>query len=841
MHKFKYILQISNITCGLCVSKIYQILARFEQISEIRINVFTKQVQMRLQNKDKKLIKKIRKTLKMNGFILSNDQHYWKKSFILISILFSIQITFKFSLRSYFADLIISTIIQFIANKRIFKNEIIITDTVILGSYASFILGCLIDKENLFISSMIILSTFLGKYLLEEVGNKVAEKFQSEVTEEYLCDEKTVNVFEIQKEKILQICSSQHILFDGIIISGISLVDESNLTGEIELKRKTVNDLIYSGTFNKIGKIHVKVTNTANKTYLSNFLQKIVTHNEKKQSEIFYFCIFILTCTISIFFVSAIHSTISFAFQNSLSLLIISCPCALSISEPLTFLKSTHSLFKKGIIIRNSDVFQRIHKTKYFFFDKTGTLTNGIMEVKECKFFEKILIKFIPFLKENLKNDSDFSKIENCIPNDAKSNKQTSNVKILSFSINESRNIQNTLKPILDKNSNNLSKKNLNVEKIDILNTVKKNINNNSHFTENHTQNKFINMQDIIPKYFIFQFIIMLQKYSLHHISTAISNYCEKQLQVKNFSFIHNIILQETSVKIHRHSISGIFQINKTLFRLEIGNEAILKKNDQIIENEQAVHLTNARKFDLESSNKINCSIEEGNNKIVNSFEVYKTDTNYFYGIKQENDNFNSINEKNDTCLNIYIKMNNALICSFNLVDSLAPNIEKMIKYLRELKIEPIILTGDSLENTKRIAKKLKIDKFICGLTAECKERIINNYNKKSGTVMIGDGINDYLAINKATIGITLSDTFTEVGDISLFDNDFDNLIHFIEQSQKIRYKININFTFSIIYNFVVLILGLMCTFYNIEINSRASCISMLFSSCGVMLVSYYL
>lgn len=380
MHKYNF--NIANISCGKCVTQIRRIIEKYEKIKRININIFTKNVQLELNQKNDKIVKEIRQDLKGNGFLLSKDQYYWKKSFYLILFLFIAQNCTKYLFFGIFSDFLIdlsfTLAIQAISFKKLMKNTMKISDTVVLGSFAALFLGIFIEKENLTISSMILLSIYLGKYIFECFGNNSYEYLKMNMSETYFNGKKYTN--EVENNEIVQITHKQFILFDGLVLSGESFVDESNLTGEIKLRKKEKGKKVFSGTFNKQGNITVKVTGTGKNTYLSRILTNI--DEEKGTESVYFFSLSVIFCTIITFLINFIHGELVIAIYNSLSILILACPCGLSISEPLTILCFSKKLLEEKIVLRKKCSFERI---KTVFIDKTGTITSGKEEIMNMK------------------------------------------------------------------------------------------------------------------------------------------------------------------------------------------------------------------------------------------------------------------------------------------------------------------------------------------------------------------------------------------------------------------------------------------------------------------------
>lgn len=155
--------------------------------------------------------------------------------------------------------------VHVICTKKIFKS-LTFTDTIILGSYASFLLGVFYDNDNLNISTFIIFMIVLGNAMVELIHNKANAYFKTRMTEKYVVNDRTINFEEIKEGNCVKVQKEKHILFDGIVEEGIVYLDESMLNGEVKLKKKIKGDFIWSGSFNKHGCAKVKVCRIGKET-----------------------------------------------------------------------------------------------------------------------------------------------------------------------------------------------------------------------------------------------------------------------------------------------------------------------------------------------------------------------------------------------------------------------------------------------------------------------------------------------------------------------------------------------------------------------------------------------
>ena len=165
-------------------------------------------------------------------------------------------------------------------------------------------------------------------------------------------------------------------------------------------------------------------------------------------------------------------------------------------------------------------------------------------------------------------------------------------------------------------------------------------------------------------------------------------------------------------------------------------------------------------------------------------------------------------------CTVIYLSIENKLIGYVALSDILRQESKSIINYIKSQNINPIILTGDNEASASNIANKVFIDDVYSSLLPEDKMKIIKELeSKNSPTCMIGDGVNDALALKYSSVGISMgaigSDIAIEASDIALVSDDIKNIPYLLYLSKKTMKTIKLNVTFSLVLNFVAIILAM--------------------------------
>lgn len=192
----------------------------------------------------------------------------------------------------------------------------------------------------------------------------------------------------IKLHDFLKVAPMQIIPADGVVISGETYLNNSLLTGESELQKVKIDDDVFSGTMNMGNDIIIKVKKINKDTRLGQILRSIENgwgHKSKiiditnLVSKFFVAIVFILS--IALFIWSYKDGNVKHALEQALTLLIVTCPCALAIATPLTFIRTLSKSAQKGIIIKDDAVIEKLARVKNVFIDKTGTITENSLKI----------------------------------------------------------------------------------------------------------------------------------------------------------------------------------------------------------------------------------------------------------------------------------------------------------------------------------------------------------------------------------------------------------------------------------------------------------------------------
>lgn len=207
----------------------------------------------------------------------------------------------------------------------------------------------------------------------------------------------SVDPQDVEIGSVIVVSAGEKIPIDGTVIDGKTSLDTSALTGEALPKEVEVGDSVLSGCINLSGTIRIKTEKLFGQSTVSKILELVESSASKKaKSEQFItkfaryytpsvcalsFAIGVLVPLVLI--ISGNSAEWSKWIYRALTFLVISCPCALVISVPLSFFAGIGGATKSGVLIKGSNYIETLSKVKTVIFDKTGTLTRGVFEVKK--------------------------------------------------------------------------------------------------------------------------------------------------------------------------------------------------------------------------------------------------------------------------------------------------------------------------------------------------------------------------------------------------------------------------------------------------------------------------
>ena len=290
----------------------------------------------------------------------------------------------------------------------------IIGGEVILNAIKNIIRGEIFD-ENFLMSIATIGAFFIGEYpeavavmLFYQIGevfqgyavNKSRKSISSlmNIRADYanvLRDGKEIKVSpeEVLIGEFIVVKPGERVPLDGTILEGTSFIDTSALTGESVPREVTIGNEILSGSINNNGVLKVRVDKEFGESTVARILELVENASNKKAPTEKFITKFAKIYTPIVVTIAALvaiippmiikDATFSDWLYKALSILVVSCPCALVVSIPLGFFSGIGAASKKGILVKGGNYLEALKDSEIVVFDKTGTLTKGIFEVTE--------------------------------------------------------------------------------------------------------------------------------------------------------------------------------------------------------------------------------------------------------------------------------------------------------------------------------------------------------------------------------------------------------------------------------------------------------------------------
>ena len=245
------------------------------------------------------------------------------------------------------------------------------------------------------IITLVLLGNVLEHKSVKKTTSAISDlsKIQKTIAKKKINNEiQEIDFDEIQKGDILIVNSGDKIPTDSIIISGDCLIDESMITGESELIKKSKGEEVIGGTILESGNITIKAKKIGKDTLLSQIIE-LVKDSQNNKPKIqrtgdkisAIFVPVVLLISVLTFIITHYFYLIPFqeALLRSIAVLVISCPCAMGLATPTAIMVAIGRAAKNGILIKGGDTLEKVAMTKNLVFDKTGTLTTGDFVLSE--------------------------------------------------------------------------------------------------------------------------------------------------------------------------------------------------------------------------------------------------------------------------------------------------------------------------------------------------------------------------------------------------------------------------------------------------------------------------
>ena len=205
-------------------------------------------------------------------------------------------------------------------------------------------------------------------------------------------EELKVPVEQVLPGEVFVVMPGDRIPLDGTVVDGDTTVDQSTMTGESIPIHKAQNDEVFAGTINLDGYIAVETTRASSESMLSNILRMVQEAESRKSPTETLVNRFAKYYTPAIIVLAILYASVPTfllgaplipSIYNSLVLLVIGCPCALTLATPVAMVSAITSASRNGVLIKGSTFIEEMNKAKVYAFDKTGTLTTGKPKVTD--------------------------------------------------------------------------------------------------------------------------------------------------------------------------------------------------------------------------------------------------------------------------------------------------------------------------------------------------------------------------------------------------------------------------------------------------------------------------
>ena len=229
---------------------------------------------------------------------------------------------------------------------------------------------------------------------------------------------KNVDPSEVSIGSLIEVRPGEKIPIDGMVERGTSSVDTSALTGESVPRSISEGDEVVSGSINQSGVIYIRTTKLFGESTVSKILELVENaSSQKSRSENFiskfakYYTPIVCISALAVAFIPPVANLIlgreamfgTFVYR-ALTFLVISCPCALVISIPLSFFAGIGGASRAGVLVKGSNYLEALSQVDTVIFDKTGTLTKGVFEVVSIhrnEIDEDTLLKYAAYAENN--------------------------------------------------------------------------------------------------------------------------------------------------------------------------------------------------------------------------------------------------------------------------------------------------------------------------------------------------------------------------------------------------------------------------------------------------------
>lgn len=410
--KYKY--NVKNLDCAMCAKKIEEALNKDKNIENASLNYSTLKLSFdtKLESNVLKYVNDIATSVEPDVVIYEGDNTNDKDNN-------------KIRIITLVVGIIIGILGMYLNIDSKYKNILIIISYIIL-LYRTFIIAIkMLVKSKTINENFLIVISVVGAYLINQAheGFMVIVLYEiGKILEDVAINKsrrsikelmdikpnyanikvgnnvKKVSPEEIKVGDILIVKTGEKIAIDGTIIKGSAKINSSALTGESKLKTYTEDMKVMSGMINEDGLIYIKAETIYENSTVNKILDLVenASNNKAKTenfvsraSKIYTPLVVVLSILVTVVGSFVTDLSINDLIYRSLLFLVISCPCAIAISVPLSYFASIGSASKKGVLVKGSNYIDLLKDVNVIAFDKTGTITSGKFDKLELTLVDK--------------------------------------------------------------------------------------------------------------------------------------------------------------------------------------------------------------------------------------------------------------------------------------------------------------------------------------------------------------------------------------------------------------------------------------------------------------------
>ncbi|MCK5024183.1 MAG: cadmium-translocating P-type ATPase [Thermoplasmata archaeon] len=406
-------LKIKGLHCADCVGKIEKSMSSLEGIEHIKLNFSTSKMQIRY-NPDAISLEEIHSKIKSLGYGILDEEIEEISAFSLknrkfvftfisgIAMLLGLVMYFLTPdtvLMTFYLDIHTSSLLFIIAmvfggyhavkkaGKALLNKVFVIDSLMLIGALGAVLIDAF--AEGAAVLFLFSLADLLEGYSIErsrkslnELVNITPKVASVRRGEKYI----DIPIEEIQVGDMVLVRSGERIAVDGQVIKGVSSINQAPITGESMPVTKDIGDIVFAGTINQEGSLEIQVMKGYKDSTVAKIIELVESAEEQKApierfidqfAKYYTPAVIIMAVMVTVIPTWVFQQPFNVWFYKSLLLLLISCPCALALSTPISIVSGITSGAKNGVLFKGGAYVEQLAKIDTFAFDKTGTLTEG--------------------------------------------------------------------------------------------------------------------------------------------------------------------------------------------------------------------------------------------------------------------------------------------------------------------------------------------------------------------------------------------------------------------------------------------------------------------------------